>query len=186
MWTEFENNYERMSNPATDFRATASGSEGMNSEPPSGSVVPVVCGHSKDIWPTCYGYIRGTNLPDEHKLLMRAAMVKHCEENELHLARIFHDWEVESNCVDYPGLHDTIAHAAQPDTHTLLLADLDFYDNPSHVLAVLAETITRNMPWLKVVCVVDERVWRSWRGSQQKLRVGTKSGRSNTNNMEQP
>lgn len=30
----------------------------LNNEP-SGSVVPLPCQHSKDIWPTCYGYIRG-------------------------------------------------------------------------------------------------------------------------------
>jgi len=118
----------------------------MNNEPSSGSVVPVGCEHVKDSWPKCYGYIRGTNPPEEQKLLMRAAMVNHCEENELRLARIFHDWEVTQNQVDYPGLRHTIEHAAHPDTHTLLLADLDFYDNPSHVLAVLAGTITQTCP----------------------------------------
>jgi hypothetical protein len=46
----------------------------MNNEP-SGSVVPLPRQHSKGVWPTFYGYIRGHSPTDERKLWMRAVSI---------------------------------------------------------------------------------------------------------------
>jgi hypothetical protein len=126
---------------------------------PSGSVVPLPCQHSRGVWPTCYGYIRGLRPSHEEILRMRANMTHYCESNGRHLARIFHDWNVAPNRIDYLGLQHAIDHAAQPDTHSLLLADLDFMREPSPVLATLAEAILQTLPDLHVCCLVDERAF---------------------------
>jgi hypothetical protein len=131
---------------------------------PSGSVVPLPCQHSRGVWPSCYGYIRGRNPSQEEILWMRANMTHYCESNNLHLARIFHDWNVEPNNVNYLGREHAIVHAAQPDTHTLLLGDVDFVREPSPTLAVLTEAILQTLPDLYVCCLVDERAFRRSRG----------------------
>lgn len=130
----------------------------LNNEP-SGSVVPLPCPHSKGVWPTCYGYIRGKNPTSEQKLWMRANMVQFCEAKRLHLARIFHDWEVEPDRLNYPGMLHALDHADRPGVHGLLLGDLDFVSEPSPVLVVLTETILKNFPSLRVTCFVDERAF---------------------------
>lgn len=125
------------------------------SNEPSGSVEPLVCQHSRGIWPTCYGYIRGHQPNPEEVLRMRATMTQYCESNNLHLARIFHDWEVAPNKVDYLGLRHALDHAEQPGVHSLLLGDLDFIRDPSPALAILAEVVLQTMPSLQVRCFVD-------------------------------
>src|SRR4051794_21461075 len=130
----------------------------MNNEP-SGSVIPLPCRHSRSVWPTCYGYIRGHRPSREDILWMRASMAHYCESRSLHLARIFHDWEVAPNRVDYLGLRHALDNAGQPGVHSLLLGDLDFIREPSPVLAVLAETVIQAMPGLQVRCFVDERAF---------------------------
>lgn len=95
---------------------------------------------------------------------MRANMTHYCEGNNLHLARIFHDWNVAPNRVNYLGLQHAFDHAAQPDTHTLLLGDLDFMREQSPVLTVLAEALLQTLPGIYVCCLVDERALGSGTG----------------------
>jgi hypothetical protein len=125
----------------------------------SGSVTPLPCQHSRNVWPTCYGYIRGRRPSQDEILWMRANMTHYCERNGLHLARIFHDWNVEPNRVDYLGLRHAFGHATQPDTHSLLLGDLDFLREPSPVLSILTEAILQTLPDLHVCCLVDDRAF---------------------------
>lgn len=95
---------------------------------------------------------------------MRATMTWFCLQNELHLSRIYHDWQVEPDRLKYPGLLHALDRADQPGTHSLFLADLDFIREPSGILGVLAEVIVKSMPHLQVRCFVDERAfnWESF------------------------
>ena len=135
----------------------------MHNEP-SGSVIPLPCQHSRGIWPTCYGYIRGRNPSREEMLWMRANMTTYCEDNKLHLARIFHDWNVAPNRINYPGLAHAVNHTVQPGTHALLLGDLDFVREPSPVLATLAEALLQTLPDLYVCCLVHEQAFEGLEG----------------------
>jgi len=132
-------------------------------EDPSGAVVPEGCRWSRGIWPTCFGYIRGhCPSPEEVVLTARATMTHYCEQNELHLALIFHDWQVEPNRLKYPGLLHAIDSALQPDTHSLFLADLDFVREPSSVLTVLVQTLLQARPELHVRCFVQAQALSGW------------------------
>lgn len=90
---------------------------------------------------------------------MRRHMTYYCESNSLHLALIFHDWDVEPDQLDYLGLRHAIASASQQGTHSLLLGDLDFIREPSKVLTTLAEAVLQSMPDLNVQCFVDSRAF---------------------------
>lgn len=126
---------------------------------PSGSVIPVPCQHAKGSWPTCYGYLRGSRPSEREILWARGNMADYCERNELCLARIFHDWEVAPNLVDYLGFRHALAAAERSTTHSLLLGDLDSIRTPSRVLDILAnaieDAIEDAMPHLRVRCLVD-------------------------------
>jgi len=90
---------------------------------------------------------------------MRGNMAHYCESNQLHLARIFHDWEVGPDRLAYLGLRHALDHADRPGTHSLLLGDLDFIRVPSTVLTTLIEVILKTMPELNVRCFVDSRAF---------------------------
>lgn len=124
----------------------------VNNEP-SGSVIPLPCQYSKGKWPTCYGYIRGNRPSEDDKLWIRGAMAHICDSNQLHLARIFHDFEVAPNRVDYRALRYTLTQVAHPATHTLFLADLDWMRTPSPLLDILADTIEHAIPHVQVRCL---------------------------------
>lgn len=89
----------------------------------------------------------------------RATMTQYCEQNELHLSLIFHDWDVEPTRLNYLGLQHAIDSALQPDTHSLLLADLDFVREPSSVLTVLVQTLLQARPGLRVRCFVQAQAF---------------------------
>jgi hypothetical protein len=126
----------------------------------SGAVVPEPCRWSRGIWPTCYGYIRGHCPSPDEVLTIRATMTQYCEQNELHLSLIFHDWQVEPNRLDYLGLRHAVDSALQEDTHSLLLADLDFVREPSSVLTVLVQTLLQARPGLHVRCFVEAQAFK--------------------------
>lgn len=96
-----------------------------------GSAAPLSTSGGQGNWPTCYGYLRGRQPSPDEVLDVRSHMVEFCESNQLYLARIFHDLDVEPTNLAYPSLREVIECVAKPDTHSVLLADLEFVREPS-------------------------------------------------------
>jgi hypothetical protein len=126
-----------------------------------GSAEPLSTSEAQGNWPTCYGYLRGRQPSPDEVLAVRGQMVEFCENNQLYLARIFHDLDVEPTNLDYPSLRKAVKHVAQPDTHSVLLADLEFVREPSSVLRAIATTLTDNFPRVRVRCFVPEEAFES-------------------------
>ena len=76
-----------------------------------------------------------------------------------YLARIFHDLDVEPTNLDYPSLREVIECVAQPDTRSVLVADLEFVREPSAVLRAITTTLSANFPAVRVRCFVPEEAY---------------------------
>lgn len=119
-----------------------------------GSAVPLSTSEQCGQWPTCYGYLRGRQPSPDEVLTVRGHMVEFCENNELYLARIFHDLDVEPTNLAYPSLREVIECVAQPDTHSVLVADLEFVREPSSALREITTTLAASFPAVRVRCFV--------------------------------
>ena len=86
-------------------------------------------------------------------------MVEVCENNRLHLARIFHDLDVEPTNLAYPSLREVVECVGQPGTYAVLLADLEFTRESSLVLRNITERFFREYSGVRVVCLLGEEVW---------------------------
>jgi hypothetical protein len=126
-----------------------------------GSAVPLSTSDKCGEWPTCYGYLRGRNPNIEEIGAVRGQMVEFCESNQLYLARIFHDLDVEPTNLAYPGLREVIECVSQPETHAVLLADLEFVREPSSVLREIATTMVASFPVVRVQCFIPKEAYDS-------------------------
>ena len=126
-----------------------------------GSAEPLSTSGGHGDWPTCYGYLRGREPSLDEVLAVRGQMVEFCESNQLYLARIFHDLYVEPTNLDYPSLREVIECVAQPDTHSVLVADLEFVREPSGVLRAITTTLSANFPAVRLRCFVPEEAYGS-------------------------
>lgn len=115
-----------------------------------GSAEPFATADKHGAWPTCFAYLRGRDPSREEILGVRALMVDSCQRNRLHLARIFHDLDVEPTSVDYPSFWEFNAAIAEVPTHTVLIADLEFVREVSPVLVTIATGLEKLHPRLRV------------------------------------
>ncbi len=86
-------------------------------------------------------------------------MVRLAESNQLYLARIFHDFDVEPTNLDYPGLREVMECVGQPRTYAVLLTDLEFTREPSLALKNITEGFFLEYPGVRVVCILGEEAW---------------------------
>lgn len=124
-----------------------------------GSAEPLATADKQGVWPTCFAYLRGRDPSTDEILGVRAQMVQFCQVNRLYLARIFHDLDVEPTTVDYPSFHELLETLSTVETHTVLLADLEFVREVSPVLVIIATGVGAIFPHLQVKSFINPEVY---------------------------
>jgi hypothetical protein len=123
-----------------------------------GSAEPFATSVMHGVWPLCVGYLRGRDPATAEILRLRGQMVEFCEANQLYLARIFHDLDVEPGRIDYSAFGEVLDCAAQPGTRAVVIADLECWREPSRALGLMAERLIV-ATGVKVHCLVDPRMF---------------------------